>query len=57
MKNINFPMLLLAMLVIFLFAVSGVAIAYGNLWFVLLFILLGTATMGYGISLKTKSDS
>jgi len=57
MKNINFPMLLLAMLVIFLFAVSGVAIAYGNLWFVLLFLLLGTATMGFGISLKTKSDS
>ncbi|WP_165769088.1 DUF5325 family protein [Virgibacillus profundi] len=54
MKNINFPMLLLAITVIAMFLCVGIAIAFGNIWFVLLFIILGFAFMGYGISLKRK---
>ncbi|WP_373895894.1 DUF5325 family protein [Virgibacillus natechei] len=58
MKNINFPMLLLAILVISLFAAVGVAIALRNIWLILLFIIGGFLVMGYGISLKRKkSDS
>ncbi|MBY7143766.1 DUF5325 family protein [Virgibacillus sp. NKC19-3] len=58
MKNINFPMLLLAILVISLFAAVGVAIALRNIWLIFLFIIAGSLVMGYGISLKRKkSDS
>ncbi|GGB63599.1 hypothetical protein F3157_06895 [Virgibacillus dakarensis] len=54
MKNINLPMLLLATLVIAMFLAVGVAISYHNIWFVLLFILLGFATMGLGLTIKRK---
>lgn len=54
MKNINIPMLLLAFLVILSFIAVGLAIAFRNIWFILFFILLGFALMGYGISLKRK---
>ncbi|WP_165767891.1 DUF5325 family protein [Virgibacillus indicus] len=54
MKNINFPMLLLALLVIAMFFSVGIAIALRNIWLVLLFIILGFAFMGYGISLKKR---
>lgn len=56
MNKVNFPKLLLALLVISLFSGIGIAIAYRNVWLILLFIILGFGTMGYGISLK-KSDS
>ncbi|GAB3068204.1 DUF5325 family protein [Virgibacillus ainsalahensis] len=54
MKNINFPMLMLAILVISMFMAVGVAIAFRNIGFIILFIALGFALMGYGISLKRK---
>lgn len=54
MKKINIPMLLLAILVICMFLAVGVAIAFRNIWFILLFLLLGFALMGYGLSLKRK---
>jgi len=56
-KNINFPMLLLATFVIMMFAASAIAIASYHLWTMVLFLLLGTGSMGYGISLKKRSDS
>ncbi|MBP1948759.1 MULTISPECIES: DUF5325 family protein [Virgibacillus] len=54
MKNINIPMLSLATLVILMFVLVGISIAFRNIWFVLLFILLGFGFMGYGLSLKRK---
>lgn len=57
MKNINFPMLLLAILVIALFSGVGVALAYQNIFAMIVCLLLGFATMGYGIALKVKSNS
>lgn len=57
MKNFNLPMFLLAFLVVFMFSLVGVAVAYKSYLFIILFLLLGFAFMGYGISLKRKSDS
>ncbi|MFD2132992.1 DUF5325 family protein [Pseudogracilibacillus auburnensis] len=57
MKNINYPMLFLAMLVVSMFCLVGVAIFYQNVFLVILFLLLGFALMGYGIKLKRKSDN
>ncbi|MGJ9458566.1 DUF5325 family protein [Oceanobacillus sp. CF4.6] len=54
MKNVNFPMLLLAILVIILFALVGIAIAFRNLWLILLFLILGFGTFAYGITLKKR---
>lgn len=54
MKKINFPMLLLAILVISMFVAVGIAIAFRNIWFILLFLVLGFCIMGYGLSLKRK---
>ncbi|GGK04233.1 hypothetical protein GCM10007063_28220 [Lentibacillus kapialis] len=54
MKKLDLPMLLLATLVISMFVLTGIAIAFRNIWFVLLFIVLGVAFMGYGLSLKRK---
>ncbi|MCG3420448.1 DUF5325 family protein [Oceanobacillus sp. M65] len=54
MKTVNFPMLLLACLVILMFVGCGVAIALRNVWLIVLFILLGFALMGFGISLKRR---
>lgn len=57
MKNINIPMLLLALLVISLFSGVGVALAYRNIFAMIICFLLGFAAMGYGISLKRKANS
>ena len=57
MKNINFSMLLLALLVIGMFSATGVAIAYVSVWGIILSLVLGFGLMGYGLSLKRKSDS
>lgn len=57
MKNINLPMLLLAILVITMFSATGVAISHSSMWGIILSLLLGFALMGYGLSLKRKSDS
>ncbi|MBO1003557.1 DUF5325 family protein [Pseudogracilibacillus auburnensis] len=57
MKNINYPMLFLAILVVSMFCLVGVAIFYQNVFLVILFLLLGFALMGYGIKLKRKSDN
>ncbi|MFD1038735.1 DUF5325 family protein [Virgibacillus byunsanensis] len=54
MKNLNFPMLLLASLVILMFLLVGIAIAFRNIWLILLFLIIGFAIMGYGLSLKRK---
>lgn len=57
MNNFNFPMFLLALLVVFMFSLVGVAVAYKNFLLIGLFLILGFAFMGYGISLKKrKSD-
>lgn len=52
MKDINFPMLLLAMLVILMFCLVGIAIFYQNFWLVFLFLFLGFAFMGLGLARK-----
>lgn len=57
MKKINFPMLLLALLVIGMFSATGVAISYESIWGALITLILGFAFMGYGLALKRKSDS
>ncbi|HLR74673.1 MAG TPA: DUF5325 family protein [Virgibacillus sp.] len=57
MNKINVPMLLLAILIISMFAAVGVAISFRNALLVILFLFLGFVLMGYGISLKRKSDS
>lgn len=54
MKKINIPMLLLATLVIAMFVAVGVSISYQNIWFVLLFLVLGFAIMGFGLTIKRK---
>lgn len=56
MKKINIPMLLLALLVISLFSGVGVALAYRNIFAMIVCFLLGFAVMGYGISLKKKTN-
>lgn len=56
MKKINIPMLSLAILVILMFCLVGVAMAYENAFLIILFLLLGFGLMGFGISLKRKSD-
>ncbi|HLR80338.1 MAG TPA: DUF5325 family protein [Bacillota bacterium] len=55
-KEINIPMLLLAMLVIAMFIAVGVAISYQNIWLILLFLVLGFAFMSFGLSLKRKNE-
>lgn len=55
MANINFPMLLLALLIISMFVFSGIALAYRNILLVILFFLLGNGLMGFGIYLKRKN--
>jgi Family of unknown function (DUF5325) len=54
MKKINWPMLLLAFLVISMFIGVGIAIAYRNIWLVILFLVLACVFMGTGISFKKK---
>lgn len=54
LSKINLPMLLLAMLVILMFTFVAISIAYRNIWLIVLFFLLGTFFMGYGLALKRK---
>lgn len=57
MNRVNVKMFLLALLVISMFGLVGISIAFRNIWAILLFLFLGFAFMGYGISLKRKNDS
>lgn len=54
MKNMDWPLLLLAILVVAMFVAVGYAVALRNVWLIILFIVLGFALMGYGLSLKRK---
>ncbi len=54
MKSINFPALFLAILVIVLLGLVGVAIAFRSIGFILLFLLLGFGTFIFGIKLKRR---
>lgn len=57
MKNINIPSLLLAILVVSMFCLVGIAISYHNYWLSLIFLILGFLFMGYGLAVKRrKSD-
>ncbi|WP_217585720.1 DUF5325 family protein [Lentibacillus saliphilus] len=57
MKKINLPMLLLAILVITMFTLVGVAIAYRNMWLIALFVILGFSLMAFGLSLKRNKQT
>lgn len=57
LKNFNLPILLLAMLVVLMFCLVGVAFFYESVLFSILFTLLGCAFMGYGLVLKRKRKS
>jgi len=58
LKKINFQALFLAILVILMFCLVGVAIAYNNFLWMILFFLFGNIIMGFGIYLKRrKSDT
>ncbi|GLO65865.1 MULTISPECIES: DUF5325 family protein [Oceanobacillus] len=52
MKNINLPMLLLAFLVVLMFILVGLSIAFRNIWFILLFILIGFGIFGIVMARK-----
>lgn len=54
MKNINIPMLFLALLVICTFSAVGIAIAFRSKLAIVFLLISGFALMGYGISLKKK---
>ncbi|MFD1066110.1 DUF5325 family protein [Oceanobacillus locisalsi] len=54
MKKIDFPMLLLACLVVLLFILVGLAIAFRSVWGIILCVILAFAVFGYGISKKKK---
>lgn len=54
MSRVNYPMALLATLVIAAFCAVGIGIALRNTWFILFFILLGFGLMGFGLTLKRK---
>ncbi len=54
MKNIDWPFLFLAILVVAMFIGVGYAIALRSIWLIILFIVLGFVLMGYGLSLKRK---
>ncbi|WP_172840521.1 DUF5325 family protein [Virgibacillus phasianinus] len=54
MNKVNYPMLLLAILVILSFFSVGIGIALRSIWLILLFLILGFGLMGFGITLKRK---
>ncbi|HLR53466.1 MAG TPA: DUF5325 family protein [Pseudogracilibacillus sp.] len=54
MKNINFKALLLAILVVFMFCLVGVAIYYTNFLLMALFFIAGSAIMVCGLIMKNK---
>lgn len=57
MAPLNFRMLFLAILIISMFALSGIVLAYRNILLAIIFFILGNVLMGYGLYLKRKSDS
>lgn len=57
MNNYNIKMFFMALLVIAMFSMVGISIAFRNIWLILLFLVLGFASMGFGIYLKRKNDS
>jgi len=57
MKKINFPMLMLAILIVAMFSLVGVAINYANFWLMGLFLLLGFLFMGFGIKIKKNRQA
>lgn len=56
MKDMNWALFGLAFLVVLMFILVGLAIAFRNVWLILLFIFLGFGLMGYGIALKRKGN-
>ena len=56
MKKVNYTALILASLVVLMFCLVGVAISYSSVFFILLFLFLGFAIMGFGIMLKRKRN-
>lgn len=54
MKNLDIMMLILAILVIGMFSGVGIALSIGNVWLLVLFLLLGFGFMGSGFWLKRK---
>ncbi|GAB3800019.1 DUF5325 family protein [Virgibacillus kimchii] len=54
MKKIDIPMFLLASFVILSFGAVGLAIALRSVWLIIIFLILGSSAMGYGIYLKKK---
>ncbi|GEN30304.1 thiol:disulfide interchange protein [Cerasibacillus quisquiliarum] len=56
MKKIDFPMLMLAILVILMFIGASIGISLQNIWMVIGLILLGFIFMGVGISIKQKRN-
>ncbi|HZW68832.1 MAG TPA: DUF5325 family protein [Pseudogracilibacillus sp.] len=57
MKKINFPMLMLAILIVAMFSLVGVAVNYANFWLMGLFLLLGFLLMGFGIKIKKNRQA
>lgn len=57
MKHIDIPMLLLAILVIAMFSLAGIAIHYANFWLLGLFVFLGFVLMAFGIRIKRMRES
>lgn len=55
MKRINFPMLFLAILVVAMFSLVGIAIHYANFWLMGLFFLLGFGIMSFGLKIRKKN--
>jgi len=55
MKDINIPALILAVIVVAMFCLVGVMVAYGNFLWMGIFFISGIALMGFGIYLKVKN--
>ncbi|UFU00893.1 YlaF family protein [Radiobacillus kanasensis] len=55
MKNIQYPMLAIAILVIIAFSLVGITIVYRNYWLAGTFFILGFAIMGFGLRKKGKA--
>ncbi|KGX93313.1 hypothetical protein N781_12980 [Pontibacillus halophilus JSM 076056 = DSM 19796] len=54
MKRLDVQMLLLALLAVGCFFLTGVAIGYRNYLLTAFFLLLGFAVMGFGFTVKRK---
>lgn len=54
MKDFNWSMFFLALVVVAMFIAVGFAIALRSVWLIVLFIALGFLFMGYGLVLKRK---